>query len=240
MAKRTRDMAKRTRDLPKLHLGYVRVSTEDQATNGCSLAAQEAKVRAHAFASDRELAEVIVDDGYSAKNLDRPGMQRLIELIRAGRVASVTAVKLDRFTRSVRDLADLLDLAKKHDLALVSVGESLDTSSASGRMVVNILGVLAQWERETTAERTSVAMQHMKAQGLFTGGKRPRYGYRLADGALVPDPREQEGLDLIRSMRAEGASLRKIAAALTKAGFAPPSGSRWHATSVESVLQSSS
>ena len=241
---------------PRLHLGYVRVSTEDQGTNGVSLDAQEAKVRAHAFSVDRELSEVVRDE-CSAKDMNRPGMLDILNLIKANRVASVTATKLDRFTRSVRDLADLIDLAKKHDVALTSIGDSLDTATAGGRVVVNILGAIAQWERETISERTSVGMQHLKSKRISTGGKRPRYGFRMVDeprkrrenGKLVPanlepDEHEQEGLALILSMvadpkfrRGRGASLRRIAAELHARGFAPPSGDRWYATSVQAVLR---
>ena len=96
--------------------------------------------------------------------------------------------KLDRCTRSVADLASLIDTFSRRGVALISAAESLDTSSAGGRLVVNVLGAVAQWEREAIAERTSAALQVLKQQGRATGGVRvtirrrpPRRSPRRAD-----------------------------------------------------------
>jgi DNA invertase Pin-like site-specific DNA recombinase len=94
-----------------------------------------------------ELAEIIVD-AESAKNLGRPGIKRILDLVRGGGVDAVIVAKLDRLTRSVRNLADLLDLFQKKGVALVSVAEALDTGSAAGRLVLNIMVSVSQWERE--------------------------------------------------------------------------------------------
>jgi DNA invertase Pin-like site-specific DNA recombinase len=88
-------------------------------------------------------------------------MVRLLELVRAGADLVIIA-KLDRLTRSVRDLADLLKLLLKHGVSLVSVAESLDTGSASGRLVLNIMRAVSQWEREAIGERTRDALAHKK------------------------------------------------------------------------------
>src|ERR1017187_1513532 len=115
-------------------IGYVRVSTDRQAEQGVSLEAQEAKIRAMATVQSAELLDVIVDGGESAKSLNRPGLQRLLDLINAGKVDTVIVAKLDRLTRSVKDLCGLLELFEKRKVALVSVAESLDTGSAEGRL----------------------------------------------------------------------------------------------------------
>src|SRR5579863_6123869 len=101
--------------------------------------------------------EVIQDAGESAKSLQRPGIGNLLEQVRADRVERIVVAKLDRLTRNVRDLSDLVELFAKHGVALVSVGETLDTSTSAGRMVVNMLGVVAQWEREAIGERTATS-----------------------------------------------------------------------------------
>ena len=90
-------------------------------------------------------------------------------------VGAVLIAKLDRCTRSVADLASLIDTFSRRGVALISAAESLDTSSAGGRLVVYVLGAVAQWEREATAERTSAALQVLKQQGRATGGVAP-YG----------------------------------------------------------------
>ena len=104
------------------------------------------------------LTDVIVDAGESAKTLDLPGMVRVQELVKARQVEAVIVLKLDRLTRNVRDLADLLDTFRSRKVALMSVSESLNTETAAGRMVVNLLGVVGQWEREAIARLTCPAI----------------------------------------------------------------------------------
>src|ERR1041384_3264860 len=113
-------------------IGYVRVSTDKQADRGVSLEAQQEKIRAMAFVHEVELLDVLVDAGESAKDLARPGMARVLELVRSRAVGMVIVAKLDRFTRSVRDLAVLLEQFQRKGVSLVSVAEPLDTGRASG------------------------------------------------------------------------------------------------------------
>src|SRR3974390_3133426 len=110
-----------------------------------------------------ELAEVIIDAGESAKSLNRPGMSRLLSLVEAGAVNKVIIAKLDRLTRSVQDLAEPFARFNRRGVSLVSVAESLDTGTAAGRLVLNIMTAVSQWEREAIGERTATALQHKKA-----------------------------------------------------------------------------
>src|SRR5947199_180597 len=160
-------------------IGYVRVSTDRQAEQGVSLEAQEAKIRAMATVQSAELLDVIVDGGESAKSLNRPGLQRLLALINAGKVQAVIVAKLDRLTRSVKDLCGLLELFEKRKVALISVAESLDTGSAAGRLVITIMGAVSQWEREAIGERTREALRHKRSQGRRVGNI--AFGSRLAE-----------------------------------------------------------
>src|SRR5271168_4711216 len=172
-------------------IGYVRVSTDRQAEQGVSLEAQEAKIRAMATVQSAELLEVIVDGGESAKSLTRPGLQRLLALIHAGKVQAVIVAKLDRLTRSVKDLCGLLELFEKRKVALISVAELLDTGSAAGRLVITIMGAVSQWEREAIGERTRDALRHKRGKGERVGNI--EFGYRLAPDRIhvEPDPAEQ-------------------------------------------------
>lgn len=234
---------RRTRIAPtktKQTILYVRCSTDEQASVGVTLAAQESRLRAFVVATDRSVDNVVIDDGYSAKDLNRPGIARLLDDVRTGAVGTVVVLKLDRMTRSVRDLATLLDLFAKADAALVSVTESLDTKTAAGRMVTNMLGVVAQWERETIGERTAFAHAHQRKSGKVYSGRTP-FGYRATkDDRLVPDPKTQPVLAMIRTMHAngEGASLRMIAKALTERRIAAPHGKQWYASSVKAIIDS--
>jgi DNA invertase Pin-like site-specific DNA recombinase len=202
-------------------IAYLRVSTDKQADRGVSLDAQRAKVAAYAQLYDLELVEVIVDAGESAKTLDRPGLQRALAMLKRGEAAALLVVKLDRLTRSVRDLGALVErYFAPGKAALLSVGEQIDTRSAAGRLVLNVLASVSQWEREAIGERTSTAMQHKIAVGEFTGGQVP-YGYRVSvDGEHIEeDAAEQAVLSATRELHNAGLSYRRIAAELVARGL---------------------
>jgi site-specific DNA recombinase len=221
----------------RIAVGYVRVSTEEQASDGVSLAAQEARLRAYAAATERELAEVIVDDGQSAKSLARPGMQRILSGIQSGQIGTVLALKLDRLTRSVRDLAHLVELCAKKDVALVLVTESIDTSTAIGRLLANLIGSVAQWEREAIGERTAFALAHKRRQGRAYS--RTPFGYRRVGDALVVDEHERRGFLIAQRLHDEGSMLVQIGETLARMQIQPPRrGKRWYASSVRSILRS--
>jgi DNA invertase Pin-like site-specific DNA recombinase len=190
-----------------------------------------------AVVHNAELVDIIVDGGESAKSLNRPGMARLLALVDAGEVQAVIIAKLDRLTRSVKDLCTLLERFERRGVALVSVAESLDTGSAAGRLVLNIMTAVSQWEREAIGERTRDAMSHKRTNSERVGNI--QFGYRLcADGKhLEPDPGEQAVLDEIRRMRQSGQTLRGIAAAVNHRGHRTRRGSEWRLESVVRVTQ---
>ncbi|MGA2149728.1 MAG: recombinase family protein [Bryobacteraceae bacterium] len=218
-------------------IGYVRVSTEKQADFGVSLEAQSEKVRAMAVVQGAELAEVIIDAGESAKSLNRPGMARLLSLVDAGAVEVVIIAKLDRLTRSVKDLAELLERFTRRGVSLVSVAESLDTGTAAGRLVLNIMTAVSQWEREAIGERTRDAMHHKRANGERVGTV--PFGYRTAaDGVrLEGDQAEQSILSRIRELKAAGHTTRQIAAELNRQGFTTRRGTAWRFQYVAEALR---
>lgn len=217
-------------------VGYVRVSTEDQADSGASLGAQESRIRAYAEALGLPIHDVVIDAGESAKTLQRPGMARVLDGVRQGKVGRVIALKLDRLTRSTKDLADLLDLFAKNDAALVSVSEHLDTTTASGRMVVSMLGVVAQWEREAIGERTATALGHKRRTGQAYSPT--PFGYRRDGANLVPVESEQAAFTEAVRMDRDGSSFREIGRMLTDRGAEPKRGIAWHASSVRAMLRS--
>lgn len=198
---------------------YVRVSTAMQAEEGVSLEAQQQKAAAYAGLYDLDIIETVVDAGVSAKTLDRPGLQQALARIDAGQAQALLVVKLDRLTRSVGDLGRLIERYFSPGKAeLMSVSEQIDTRSANGRLTLNVLMSVSQWEREVIGERTSDAMRHMQAQGQYIGGRAP-YGFQLVNGELVEDVVEQGVIAQARVLRDSGLSLAKIASALDKRGF---------------------
>jgi len=197
-------------------VAYLRVSTDKQADLGVSLAAQRAKVEAYAALYDVELVAVEVDAGESASTLDRPALQRALGMLRGKRADALLVVKLDRLTRSVRDLAELLDEYFR-DAALLSVGEQIDTRSAAGRLVLNILVTVGQWEREAIGERTKVALEHKAARGERVS-RFPPYGSQFDGSKVVPLDAERAVLAEARRLRERGLSLRAVAAELARRG----------------------
>jgi site-specific DNA recombinase len=216
-------------------IGYVRVSTDRQAEQGVE--AQESKIRAMATVQGAELLEVIVDGRESAKNLNRPGLQRLLTLVNGGKVNAVIIAKLDRLTRSVKDLCSLLELFEKRGVALVSVAESLDTASAAGRLVITIMAAVSQWDREAIGERTRDALRHKRTSRERVGNI--RFGFRLSpDGKHVePDPGEQGVLTEIRHLRQSGHTMRGIAAALNRQALRTRRGSAWRVEHVARIIK---
>jgi DNA invertase Pin-like site-specific DNA recombinase len=217
-------------------IGYVRVSTEKQADFGVSLEAQTEKVRAMAVVQGAELAEVIVDAGESAKSLNRRGMERLLALVDARAVDVVIIAKLDRLTRSVKDLAELLERFTRRGVSLVSVAESLDTGTAAGRLVLNIMTAVSQWEREAIGERTRDAMSHKRANGERVGTI--PFGFRMGeDGLLAEDAAEQDVLSRIRELKAAGHTIREIADELNRQGYTTRRGTAWRFQYVAAALK---
>lgn len=216
-------------------IAYVRVSTDKQADHGVSLEAQESKVRAYAALYDLDLVDVVVDAGASAKTLDRPGLTRVLSMVKRGEVDAVVVMKLDRLTRSVADLGTLVERYFQK-AALLSVSEQIDTRTAGGRLVLNVLASVAQWEREAIGERTATAMKHKASKGERVGAI--PYGFALAaDGvALVEVEAEQAVMAEARTLRAAGLSLRTVAAELARRGFVARAGRAFNAEQVRRMV----
>ena len=191
-------------------IGYVRVSTEGQATEGVSLEAQRAKIAAWCELNGYELAGVHVDSGISGGKMgNRPGLQEALDTV-CERGAALVVYSLSRLARSTKDAIAISERLDKAGADLVSLSEKIDTTTAAGRMVFRMLAVLAEFERDQVSERTTAALAHKKAKGQRVGTI--PYGYRVGtDGAtLEEDAREQETIALVRSLRREGFSLRAI------------------------------
>lgn len=223
--------------MTKQAIGYVRVSTEQQASEGISLDAQAARIRAYAELNDLDLAAIYTDAGLSGKRSDnRPQLQAALDhATKAGAVLVVYS--LSRLARSTRDTLAIAERLEKGNADLASLSEKIDTTTAAGKMVFRMLAVLAEFERDQISERTTTAMSHKKRNGERVG-KVP-FGYDLAaDGVqLVPNAAEQAVLELVNQLHAAGESMRKIAAELTRRGIGTKDGrSEWSHSTVQRLL----
>lgn len=224
-------------------VAYIRVSTREQATEGISLEAQEAKVRAYCALKGLELEHIITDAGVSAAKplAKRPGGKQLLALAAGGK--PVVAFKLDRL---FRDCVDCLDVVRSWDKAGTALhlidlgGQAIDTSTAMGRFFLTVMAGAAELERNLIGERTSAAIQHLQAQGVGVG--RAPYGFRYAEpGAdgrkqLVAVDEELRVVERMQRLRAAGLSNAAIASVLNDDRVPTKRGGQWRASTVRQVL----
>jgi site-specific DNA recombinase len=188
-------------------VAYCRVSTEEQAEEGYSIEGQADKLRA--YANLRGLGEVVVieDPGRSGKDMKRPGLQQLLGAVDAGHVDHILVWRLDRLSRNLGDLILLADTFGERGVALHSVSESLDLSSASGRMFYNILGTFAQFFREQLSENVKMGNERAVREGKWLN--RAKIGYEMVEGELVATGDAVRVREVFK-LRAEGLSYRAI------------------------------
>lgn len=219
-------------------IGYVRVSTEGQATEGISLEAQQAKIRAWCDVNDYELQGIEVDAGLSGGRADnRPALQKALERACDLKGTALVVYSLSRLARSTKDTIEIADRLDKAGADLVSLSEKIDTTSAAGRMVFRVLAVLAEFERDQISERTSLALQYKRSKKERVG--RVPYGFDLAeDGVkLLENAAEQAIIARIGELRRAGSSYRDIAGALNDSTIRAKAGGRWHAKVVMEIFK---
>lgn len=163
---------------------YIRVSTTDQAREGFSIPAQRERLTLYANAQEWDIYDYFIDDGYSAKDTNRPAFQRLMRDAEQRNIDVILVHKLDRFTRSVKDLYEVLEKLSKYNVSFRSSLEQFDTTTTMGRAMIGMLGIFAQWERETIADRVYWGMEQKIISGKRNGAP-PPMGYDLVDGELV-------------------------------------------------------
>lgn len=195
---------------------YIRVSTTDQAREGFSIPAQRERLTMYANAQEWDIYDYYVDDGYSAKDTNRPAFQRLMQDAEKRLIDVILVHKLDRFTRSVKDLYEVLERLSKYNVSFRSSLEQFDTTTTMGRAMIGMLGIFAQWERETIADRVYWGMEQKIISGKRNGAP-PPLGYNLVDGELVIN----EDADFVRRLFAlylEGKGMPTIIEILHKEG----------------------
>lgn len=150
-------------------VGYIRVSTEEQARQGISLEAQEARIRAWAVANEAELISLHADEGISGFRVaNRPGLQAAVDEA-CREKAALVVYSLSRLARNTREALELSDRLAHCGADLVSLSERIDTTSAAGKMIFRLLAVLSEFERDLVSERTRAAMAYARSQGRCVG-----------------------------------------------------------------------
>lgn len=217
-------------------IAYLRVSTMEQSTDGVSLAAQRSRIESWCQGNDATLIAVYEDAGLSGKAAgNRPGLQLALEHCkRSG--ATLVVYSLSRLSRSIADTCAIMQKLSKAG-GLASLSERIDGSTATGRMVLNLLISLSQFEREQVGERTACALQHMKSQGKRISRHIP-FGFTCADGkTLVVNDHEQVVLGQMMDWHRSGMSLGDIARKLNGQNIPTKTGKQWGRGTIYAILK---
>ena len=222
----------------KQAIGYIRVSTEKQANEGVSLEAQEAKIVTWCKANGYELVQVYVDAGISGKRMDtRKELLAALASLKKG--MALVSYSLSRLARSTKDALAIGEAVAKKKADMVSLTEQIDTTTAAGNMMFQMLAVLAEFERKLTAERTKTALQHKKATGQKYTNQTP-YGFEAIEGRLVEVKQEAEVVAEIQAARSSGSTLQSIADNLNGRGIPTKTSKTWAPATIHLLLKRSS
>ncbi len=188
---------------------YIRVSTEDQAREGFSLPEQEKRLRAMCEYKGYEIYKLYKDAGISAKDMNRPAFEELLQDIREKKCNTIVVLKLDRLTRSVYDMEFIMKFLEENDAYLDCANEEINTTNSSGKMVARLLTTVSQNEIERTSERTKFGLAGAIKEGHIPG-KNP-LGYKRDGKKLVIDPLTKDIVKRIYDLYFEGKSYSNIA-----------------------------
>ena len=220
-------------------IGYARESTKDQAVNGFNMDDQEKKIRAYVdlfFSGKDYTLEIIREEGASAKSLERPRIQEILQRIRKKQLDVLVIHNLDRLTRKVRDLAALLEDFEKYHIKLISITEKIDTETPMGRFFIYLIVLVAQWEWETIRTRTIRGLEESARQGNFAKGN-VSFGY-------VKDPKnkhkllinESEAITVRRIFDEIGMKSETLTTVTQKLNQETANGIKWNKNKVKSIL----
>lgn len=230
---------------------YTRCSTDDQAQGDFATLDAQAHHCKNMLDALAEIGKngIINDDGFPGKDLNRPGMQKILEDVNKKKRTfdGIIFFRLDRLTRNPRDLYTLIDLFRDHDIDFISVRENLDSSTAIGRVVIGILGLLSAFERELTGERVKASAIARVRQGRWVGGKLP-YGYKLVpDGDRLPNGVQPNRIEIdddmgprlrvIWELAAQNKSLTKIGVELEKRTIYTCTGKLWRKQNISNIIK---
>lgn len=215
---------------------YCRVSTDEQAREGVSLDEQQERLKAYCRAMGwSEQLQVFVDDGFSAKNLERPELKRLLHAVKSGSVTRIMVTKLDRMSRRLLDLLNLIDLFQHYEVSFVSISESFDTNTPSGRLTLQVLGAVAEFERERIRERVFENMFHAASTGKWL--TQSPYGYDLVDKYLVINDKEADIVKRVFELYLhEGLGFYSIAKRLNEEGIPSRHQKEWSIRAIKLML----
>lgn len=237
--RRSSEQASARAEVASKAVGYIRVSSDEQAATGFGLVTQEAAIRSFAASQGYELLEIVADAGVSGatRPAEREGFGRVLELAGEGAFSILLVWKFDRLARQiVYAVTAANDLQKESGVQLRSVTEPIDTATAMGRTVFAILAGMAEQERQVITERTFLGRREKASRGGFAGGRAP-YGYRRAvTGGLEVDEVEADVVRRIFAMNDQDLTLQAIADRLNEDGVRGREGGIWRPGTIAYVI----
>lgn len=218
---------------------YTRVSTQEQADEGTSLEYQKQQIYSFCDYKGWEVFHQYIDPGYTGKDDNRPGLKQLLADAKNGLFTKVIIYKLDRLARKLRLLLEIEEHLNNANVSLISVKETIDTSTPIGRTVFHVLGLVSEWERDAIIERTRNGRILRYHEGKWAGGK-PSYGYKYNKSTRKLEIDDNEALIVRRIFDGykSGKSLNGIADSLNEEGIKPRSakGKGWRATAIRNIV----
>ena len=215
---------------------YTRVSTDEQAREGLSLDEQRSRLESyfHAMGWSQPL-RFFIDEGFSAKNINRPQLKALIEAVKDNQISKVIVTKLDRFSRKLQDLLIMIELFQSHGVSFISISESFDTNTPSGRLTLQVLGAVAEFERERIRERVIDNMFHAAKKGQWL--TQPPFGYKLIEKLLVINEDEAKIVRRIYDLFLNhNLGFYAIAKLLNEEGIPSSTGKEWWNRTIKLLL----
>lgn len=222
---------------------YARKSIERENSISCETQLEYCKTMLKPDEKNEKIL-TFVDNGFSGGNVERDDFQKMMKMIERGNINKLVVYRLDRISRSLSDFVKILNTLKQYNVKFVSSQESFDTSSPYGEMIVKILMVFAEFERQSIIERVTQAYAHRSEKGLYMGGRKP-YGFDLTEAEihgiktkmLSQKPNEIEHIKYIFNTYAvEGVSLRKLMDNLIENNIMPSSGG-WSTAKLSTIIK---
>lgn len=215
---------------------YLRVSTTEQAEEGFSIAAQKERLKAYVQSQGWELGPIYEDGGFSGGTINRPSFGKLREDMKLKKFDLILVYKLDRLSRNMRDLSNLVHEMDEQGVFFKSATEPFDTTTPAGKLIFNMLGSVAEFERGMIAERVKMGMLQKAKEGKGVLGFNHPYGYDYSEGVLIPNQQEAAAVRQIYSSYISGQTLSEIATILNSRGILTKKGRAWTKQTVLNIV----
>jgi site-specific DNA recombinase len=227
-----------TRDITQIKVAiYVRVSTREQAEKGYSIQEQINACRNYCDQQSWKVVRIYKENGVSGKSLDRPKLQLLFDDAKKKQFDVIVFWRSDRLTRSMRDLCEIVNYFEEIEIKISCVTERFDTTTADGKLIIHVMGALAEHERQITLERSKIGIRARAREGKWKGGKTPfGYCYDTQTEKLRIDEKETKTVKQIFKLYLELGTINDVTRYLNKNQIPTRTAEKWSNTAIGNIL----